>query len=258
VTHLASERLAGIAMLPHGDPERQAAEEHARTCPQCGRALEAARGGLAALDALAPAPVPPALEGVRARVSAALAEDARSVLREGLIVLVGAAFVSAICFYRFPIVSEGLQPLLETALAVIAAAVVALSAANRHRARIGLALVSVVSAILLALDVDGTADASPAHGAYCGSIVAITALVPAAVAAWLSLASLEPSRPMRNAARAAAAALIAQGVLVLICDQRSALHLLPFHVGAVAASAGVGALLPALLGRLRRTEQGAR
>lgn len=248
---LEADQLGGIAMLPPGDPERQAAEAHARSCPRCGPALRAATGRLAPLDVLSGTPEPARLEGVRQRVSAALADDARRVLREGLVVLGGAAVASLVAFWLFPIACHGVLPMLELALAAVVGVAVALFARNQHRARLGLGLVAVASLVLLALDVDGTSHAASDHGVYCASVVGITAIVPAAIAAWLSLASLEPSRPMRNAARAGAAALLAQGVLALLCDNHSILHLLPFHLLAVLVAVAAGAALPALFGRLR-------
>jgi hypothetical protein len=254
MTCLSDERLGGIAMLPPGDPERKAAEEHARTCPKCGPALRAATSDLAPLELLGAIPAPARLEAVRAKVGAALEDDARKVMREGLVVLLGAGVAAAVAFSLFEIACHGVLPMIELVFALVVATAVALFARNRHRARLGLGLVSVASLVLLALDVDGSARGAIDHGAYCASVIGVTAIVPAAVAAWLSLASLEPSRPIRNAARTGAAALVAQGVLVLLCDNHSVLHLVPFHVLAVLASIGAGAALPALFSRLRRSE----
>ncbi len=69
------ENAAGLASLPADDPERVAAYDHARECPDCARLLGQAARMLAALDALPPAPVPPppALRAVRQPILARLA-----------------------------------------------------------------------------------------------------------------------------------------------------------------------------------------
>lgn len=247
--HLDDDQLGGLSMLPQGDPERLAAEAHAKDCPQCGPAWRAAATGLSSLDVLKVEPPPPRLSAVKERVTAKLDADGRAVAREGL-VLAFAGVVVALAFYAFPLACTGVLPYLEAAFAGLCALWVAAAATNRHRARLALGGAAIGSAVLLALDVDD-GGAAVDHGVMCAAIVGVSAVVPAVVAAWLSVTTIEGSPGWRTAARTAAAALLAQGALVLLCDNHGLTHLLPFHVGAVALSTAVGAVLPRATRRLR-------
>lgn len=254
--HLAAGELAGLAMLPSGDPERARADAHAAVCPPCAAALRDAGAALGALDDLEgeiedPTAAAARLATVKQGVFGALREDAARIAREGWVVFAGAAVAIALSFVIFPIRNDGALDHVEGIVAVAVALFALFFASSAPRAKIAVGLVLACSLALIAIEVDGDPDPAAYHGAFCSAVLGASAILPACVAGWLAVRILEPGAGWRIAARAGAAGLAGQGALALLCTNHGSLHLLPFHFVGLLAAMVVSASIPAIAQRLR-------
>jgi hypothetical protein len=228
---------AGLAALAPGDPQRDAAFEHARSCPGCAEALRAGERLLALLDALPPESAPS---------SAALRRAAEPVLQVLPPVRPGVALPAVVAAAALLVVAAARSTsgaprdwIAAAALAVAAAGVAALSPRLASAAPAAVAL-----SLLAALAGGGPGPLAVGEGIQCAAIELAAASVTslAALALWRG----DGPAPARLAAAAAAGALAAQGALEVSCLARDgAAHLLAFHVGAVALSALAGAAIGA-------------
>ena len=102
---------AGLGALPEGDPERQAAFEHAAWCAACGTALAEGEAVLQLLSAYgAPArPRPAAMERACAPVIAALNEESAHRRRRAVAWLLAAS--ALIVAFVFALLAGGTGPL---------------------------------------------------------------------------------------------------------------------------------------------------
>jgi hypothetical protein len=246
----------GLMALPAEAPERARAEEHARTCAACTRALAEGRRVLTRLDA---ATLPPPSPTALARASAAvLAELDAAGARAGagrVAAAVAAAVVAAwalpLALARAPIAAVGSSPF---ALSLGLAALAAIAAAATVRWGGRLAVVFPILSAVTAL-VAGTGRALDAtSGLHCVAIEAMTAGGVAA-AAWLATRGLAPSTPKPEVVVAAVGggALAGHAALHLACGAATELpHLLIFHTGPVALGVGLALVVAASRGRASR------
>lgn len=257
--HLDPHEVAGLVMLDESDPERARAEAHARECPSCEAALASAHATLAVMDEIGapPPPAPEALLRAREAVHAELARPAGLPPRgvASITPWIGAVAALAVASFVVPLLAlpwvHELPWLLS--IAVLAATIVRTALALTRRtprdAGIALAFAVGISALLAFLDGDG---AGHGHGVNCALLELGAALLPAGGAlalARLGRLDLSPGiAPLSMAAVAATGALAGQLALHALCADRELSHLLPFHLGAVIASALIGAILSKAIG----------
>jgi hypothetical protein len=259
----------GLVALPGDAPERVSAEEHARSCADCTRALAEGQRLLAALDgALAsmPAPSPAALARAAAPVLAELdAGHAVAAARAGagrLAAAVAAAVVGAwalpLALARAPI-ATGAPFGLSVALAALAAL------ASVATVRWGGPVAAVFPALsALTAFLVGTGRAlEPAVGLHCASVEAMTA-AGAGVAAWLAARALAKASPRSDRADVAVAAvgggaLAGHAALHLACPAATELpHVLVFHTGPVALAVALALLAAAAVKRAAAVRESSR
>jgi hypothetical protein len=265
---IAAEAM-GLASLPEAAPELVRADEHARTCADCARALAEGRRLLAALDgALAsmPAPSTAALARAAAPVFAELdAGRAAAAARAGagrLAAAVAAAVVGAwalpLALARAPI-ATGAPFGLSLALAVLAAL------ASVATVRWGGPVAAVFPALsALTAFLVGTGRAlQPAVGLHCASIEAMTA-AGAGVAAWLAARVLAKTSRRADVADVVVAAvgggaLAGHAALHLACSAAAELpHVLVFHTGPVALAVGLALVAAAAANRAAAVRESSR
>jgi len=249
---ISADALALVA-LPEGAPERAGAEEHARTCADCTRALGEARHLLGLVDgALAelPAPSPAVLARASASVLAELeAERGAVAARAGagrLAAAVAAAVIAAwavpLALARSPIAS-GAPFALSLGLAALAA--VASVATVRWGGR-GAVVFPVLSALTAFLVGTGRFLGWP-DGLHCALIETMTT-AGVAGAAWLASRALakSPPRPDVVVAAVGGGALAGHAALHLACGAANELpHVLVFHTAPVVLFVGLALLLTA-------------
>lgn len=234
--HIASDALALVA-LPPTSLQRQAAEAHATSCPECARALRQGERLLELLDASLDYPEPTAatLDRAmrRARRTAALhivGPPAATVLGiAGLIALLSS----------FP--GEGWRWAASAALAIVGV-VLSWFAISGRRMRWTLTAVLLSSAVFAAAFA-GEGSLEALFGIRC----CVAELVPVAIGVAV-MRALRQSSAFRDRWRAAAlvggSGLTVQAALLVSCPARmSALHMLVFHAGALAAICAAAAWL---------------
>jgi hypothetical protein len=251
----------GLAALPPDAPERRQAEEHARTCPACARALEEGRLLMQALDAAAP-PLPaveplreaarPVLQPILNELAASRARaPARLGARAG--VTVAAAAVAA---WALPLALSR-RPLAggRTLGASLALALVAALAATATVASGGVVAGAfpVISALMSIMAGDGNAF-RPHIGVHCALMELGMAAAATALVAAVTWRRSGPESTLFVAA-AGGGALAAQAALHETCPAATELpHLLLFHTGAlmlaVALALAAARMLQARLNRL--------
>ena len=253
--HIEAHDVAGLAMLPPSDPERARADAHAAQCPRCAAALGDAGATLGALDDLErveDATLEAArLATVKQGLFAALRDDAKRIVQEGWVVLLGALVAVGLAFVVFPIRNHDVLDHLEGVIAVAVALFAIVFASSAPRAKMAVGLVLACSLSLIAIEVDGDPEPAAHHGAFCSAVLGASAILPACVAGWLAVRILEQGAGWRIAARAGAAGLAGQGALALLCTNHGALHLLPFHFVGLLAAMLVSAAIPTIAQRLR-------
>lgn len=233
------DEAAGIAALRPDDPERAAAEAHARGCAGCARALEEGARLQALLAAAAPAASPePAPGRAYEEIRGELGREARRRML-GSISAVTAAVLVLVAFARTRSPSPVDRAL---AAALWAAAVVLAAAASRAPGRVvGLSLLAVLAAAALS---GGPGPLAASVGIDCvltelGSAAAVVGAV------WLALrrGTTSAARPT-IAAAAAAGAVAGAAALQVTCSVHGSMpHLLAFHLGGVLLAAAGARLL---------------
>jgi hypothetical protein len=234
---IAADALALVALPPNA-PERARAEEHARSCDACARALAEAREMMAMLDVAAvPPPSPAALARAAAPVLADLdARAAAGPLAGAVAAAVLAAWALPLALARGPLNSGSA---LSFALAALAAA--ASVATVRWGGRVA-AVFPVLSA-LTALAVGRGPALDATFG--CPLVEALTAAGAGAVA-WLAARAFARSAPSPQVTIAAVGggALAGHAALHLVCGAATELpHVLVFHTGPVVLAVGLAMLL---------------
>jgi hypothetical protein len=230
----------GLAALPPSDPERLAAQAHARACAGCARALrEAERLQVALLSAWEPAPLPVgALERASREIRARLRRDAR----RRVIASVAAVCASVAVFVGFSRTRSRSASDWALAAALWALAVVLAATASRRP------LVATAVAVLAAVATGAISGAAGPLAISLGLECLATELASAALvvgAAWLALrgGATSPARSV-VAAAAAAGALAGDAALQVTCAAAAAVpHQLAFHAGGVVLAAAAASLL---------------
>jgi hypothetical protein len=222
---------AGLASLRAGDPERESAYAHARSCPACRAALGEGERLMAMIGALArPAPseaalrraARPVLESLPARPSRAL-----PALVAGTAVLLAVAG-------RSP--SHAARDVLAGAALAVAAAAVAALARRGWLVAAGAVAVSSAAAALHA----GAGPFAWQEGVRCLATELAAAALPLVVAVGLWRREVPGAWDLASAA--AAGALAGQAALALNCHgPDSAAHVLGFHVAGVVLALALGA-----------------
>jgi hypothetical protein len=230
---------AGLAALPADDPERAAAEAHARVCAGCARALREGEGLQGLLGHAEPAKLPP---GALSRASLAVLADLRREARRragGSVLAAAAAFLVFLALARHPS-RAGEDWALASFLGVSALALAAL-ASRRSLLAMALALAAALGAALAA---GRTGLVESGLGLHClATELASASAVIGAV--WLAIRGGATS-PARSAlaAAAAAGALAGDAALQITCAARAEIpHLLAFHVGGVVVAAAAASLV---------------
>ncbi len=230
---------AGLAALPRGDAERDAAWQHADGCADCRRALDDGERVLKMIDALPPPP-PPSAE--------ALLRASRDIVRElehagrGRTVM---ALVSGI------FLAWGVELLLARHRAgesmawiqsAIAAVLAAVGAAGALRAGGQVVAATAVLSGLFAALVGSGGGLEPEIGVHC----VLAELFAAAITlAPITVMVLRKAASARGgpffAAIASAGALAGHAALNLTCPVRTFTpHLFAFHTGGVLLAAALG------------------
>jgi hypothetical protein len=247
---IAADALA-LAALPPDAPERARAEEHARTCDACTRALAEGRRLLALVDgALGDLPAPsaaalarasgPVLAELDARAGAVAARAGARRMAAAVAAAVIAAWALPLALFRGPVVT-GAPFALSLGLAAVAAIASAATVWWGGRVAAAFPLLSALSAFAV-----GTGRAlDPAGGVHC-ALVEVAAAAGAGAAAWLATRALAkgPPRPEAVVAGVGGGALAGHAALHLACKGATELpHLLAFHTGPVALAVGLAALV---------------
>jgi hypothetical protein len=243
----------GLVALPREAPERARAEEHARTCADCTRALTDSRHLLGMVDvalAALPAPSPAALARASAAVLAELEPRRGAVAATaGAGRLAGAVAAAVIAAWALPLalargpIAAGAPFALSFGLAAVAA--VASVATVRWGGRVAAVfpLLSALTAFLV-----GTGRAlDAAGGLHCALVETMTAAGVGA-AAWLAARGVAkaPPRPDVVVAAVGGGALAGHAALHLACGAATELpHVLVFHTGPVAIFVALALVLTA-------------
>jgi hypothetical protein len=233
-------RAGGIVTLPPGDPEREAAYEHARGCEGCTRELEEAARLIELLDDAGRLP-PPSHETLN-RVAALVAADPgetaplRSPWPAAAGVVLGWSAFATLAKHH----SHKSAAWIESLIALGIAAATTLLA--KRLGAWGAVVVCVASAALVvATGAEG--DLAVRLGLKCVVIELVAAALPSAAIVRGILRTQSPVDAGELTATAAAGALAGQAALQVTCVARASMpHLLAFHLG--------GVLLAALLGGL--------
>jgi hypothetical protein len=240
--HIAVDAVA-LAALPATSLQRQAAEAHAKTCPDCARALRQGERVLEMLDMSLDPPAP----------SAAVLQQAMNRTRRlaalhiaGPPILTVVAISAAIAgFTSFP--GEGLRWL---GSAILAVSGVALSwlAVSRRTVR-PVAGAAFLGSVIFAAALAGDGPLAPVLGIRC----CMAELVPAAIAIAV-IFGLRQSAVLRDrwrvVALVGATVLTVQAALLVSCPERlGALHMLVFHTGGLVVICSAAALLAPRLAR---------
>jgi hypothetical protein len=240
--HVRSRALA-LAALPPGDPDREAAAAHARSCAGCAQALREGNRLLRLIDAELQPPPPSevALQRARDAVLARMEREGPGRGWRASLILAASALLS---FGTLSAVARDRATDLKSWLAAGAAALLAAMLAGASNAGLSVAFgACAASAGLVLLSGAGTGLA-PLLGIKCLAIEMFAATWPFGAAVLSRGAVPRPSAPGAAAALAAAGALAGQASLLLTCPARHAIpHLLAFHVGGVLLASVAGALV---------------
>ena len=232
-----------LAALARSDPDREAAEAHASSCPGCAQALREGARLLALIDIELRA-VPPseaAIERARRAVLAELERDAGRAVA-GWRAQIFFAACAAFAFALLVLISRHPGPDPDSWMVAAAAASLAALLAGLSQRGASVALAAGGASVALAVLAGTASGLAPATGLKCTAVELVAAAVPFAVAALSRRTVPRPSAPGPAAALAAAAALAGQASLHLTCPVAHALpHLLAFHVAGVVLAAAFGA-----------------
>jgi hypothetical protein len=238
-------RAAYLSALPEGDPERVLANEHARTCPECAKALAEGARILALIDGL-PAPAAPteqalqrASEPIRQELEAARALRTRwpgSRIGLALASSVVSAWIIAVALTKHPARDRMSR---FWSVAVLSASVLGIAGIlqfDAAAAATAVALSGIFSAV-----VGSGGDLAPSAGLHCILAELFAAALPLATTAFLVKTGRAANQVGRFVAAAAFGALSGHAALHLSCPVRTASpHLWVFHTGGVLLAALVG------------------
>jgi hypothetical protein len=235
--------MAVVALQP-GELQREAAFEHARTCPDCARALQQAERLLALVDAEL-VPTPPSAETLQ-RVERAVEREMQPARKQPRLLagLATAAGAGVVLLYAHHLDPSGAAVAATAALLAVAFAWSGVSS----RAAVAAAGACAAS-LLLAVVAAHSPGLFVRVGVHCVAVELFTACWPLAAVA-VAVAGGFASRPSAwtTAALAAAGALAGQAALHLGCEVHTATaHLLVFHFGGVVLAALAGSAVPRLI-----------
>lgn len=248
--HLAPADVAGLVMLDSSDPERVAAEAHARACPGCAGELDAATRTLGSLAALEQGleTSPERLRTIRASIPMRANGTQGLDWRTASASVIAAVAVAAAVIAIFRGVSESTLAWLAagTALIVGVGAIVWVRDEGSGRTATIVATAGSLALAMLSIEPGGAIEWG--HAALCAGTQLVGALAPAVVA--LKIPSGTPPRGWTLAGRGAGGALVAIAAVSLVCPAHSVSHVIVFHVLSVGAAAAVATLVAgAALGR---------
>jgi len=246
--HIAK-NAAGLAALAPDDPERRAAEGHARGCPACAAALKDGERLGALLDAV-PSPPPPSPEALRrasAEIMTELASTAvlsTTVPRARRRLHAAAVAAAVLAAWIVPVALSKNRPALGPShLTAVATALLAAlaSAAAFTWGGAALALLPVASGVF-SLIAGAGGGLHVATGLKCTLFELIVALLPLGVSVLALRRSTQDGRsPLLLAVHAAAGALAGHAALHFTCPVSTATpHLLVFHTGGVVLAGLLG------------------
>jgi hypothetical protein len=228
---------AGLAALAPDDPERRAAEDHARTCPACAEALASGRRLIELLERvpLVEPPAPEALARAAAEIRAELhAGQRRAGLAVAAAIAIGWGFLVGLA----PIMSTGWLPIVQT-FVVLGLALLGGALASRlgNGLVFGVVAISATAALL-----GGTGGGTnQVAGQNCVIAELIVAAITLGVAVWAFDRWVGPVSAGTLAGVAALGALAGQAALTLDCPEGSVTpHRIVFHVGGVLLAAVLG------------------
>ena len=230
------EQSLALVALPADDPERVAAEAHARGCEACARSLSEARSMLSAVTAFG-TPAPPQTVALARAARGARADLLHRGRPRGFAaagVVLGGAVVALLAKHR----AVDPRSLLIAGAALAAALCAAVVVPPRRARAAGLAIVG--SAFLVAI-AGGAGILDPVVGVKCTLLELFAAAVPLATTLLLVRRRRGRAEPLFLVGIAAAGALAGQGALHLTCpDRLAAPHLAAFHFGGVLGAAALG------------------
>ncbi len=245
--HIAADSVA-LAALPATSLQRQAAEVHARNCPDCARALRQGERVLEMLDAGLDLPAPSA-----GALQQAMNRTRRVVALHiwGPPILTVVAISAAIAgFSSFP--GEGLRWLWSAMLATIGVVLswLAVSARTVRWIVVAVSLGSIVFAAALA----GDGPLAPVLGIRC----CMAELVPVGIAIAVILGQRQSAifgDRWRVVALVGATVLTVQSALLVSCPARlGAVHMLVFHTGGLVVICAAAAWIAPWLARRGRIQ----
>jgi hypothetical protein len=241
--HIA-DQAAFLAALPENDPERADAEEHARGCIACKKALDEGARLVALLEEALPLPppTPEALARAARAIELETTNERRS--RQWVKWAIGAGVVGSwafqlACGIGTPIDFAPATVMVSMAFVAVSVTIVLLLRTQRE---LGVAAI-IASSGLLVFIARAVPGLEPAFGIHCTLYELAAAAIPWVVAMVASRrAGVELTRWSLSAV-AAGGALASQAAQHMTCPVAHAdAHLFVFHLGGVALAAMLGAL----------------
>lgn len=241
--HLDPQDSAGIVMLASGDPERVAAEAHARACPPCAEELDRARRTLEALGALDRGleASPERLAEIRASIPALGPRGNAGDRRAAWAAVLAAVATAGAALAIFRGISDGALAWL-TAGAALVVGIGAIATVRDQASGRTATIVATAGALALAMvSIEPGGSVEWRHAALCAGTQMVGALGPVLVA--VAFPSEVPPSGWMLTGRGAGGALVALGALCLVCPAHSASHVIVFHVLTIGAAAMVATIV---------------
>jgi hypothetical protein len=243
--HIA-DRAGFLAALGKDDPERRAADEHARTCAPCAAALGEGQHLFALLGEATPI-APPTTASLE-RAAAAIERESRLETRSfGMLRWVGAAALVVVWLLQLAYGKKIARDVSSVSISVGVLTLVLIGVAVvRAKEELFAGAIILVSGLFAAAMWGGSGLEARAGFECTGCELAAGALSWLVVAALAKHKHLTLDRRMTMAI-AAAGALASQAAQLLSCPvARTNPHLLVFHFGGVLLAAAFGALNPVM------------
>jgi hypothetical protein len=226
------------------DPERKAAEEHARACAPCAAALAEGQHLFSLLGQATPI-APPSAEALR-RVAATIEQESGQADRGYRALRWAAAGALMVVWLLQLAYGKRLAHDINSVLISIGMLVVVLAGLGLLRARQALfAGLTIATSALFASVLWGASGLEPRAGVECTGCELVAAAISLLVVATLARRRHLALDRWTTMAVAAAGAVASQAAQLLACPvARANPHLLVFHFGGVLLAAAFGALSP--------------
>jgi len=239
-----TDRAGFLAALDMNDPERRAAEEHARSCAPCAEALAEGQHLFSLLGQATPV-APPSAESLR-RVAATIERESAQEGR-GFRTLRWAAAGALVVVWLLQLAyGKRLAHDVSSVMISIGMLVLVLIGLGLLRARQALfSGLAIATSALFASVLWGQTGLEPRAGVECTGCELVAAAISLLVVATLARRRHLVLDRWTTMAIAAAGALTSQAAQLLACPvARANPHLLVFHFGGVLLAAAFGALSP--------------